>query len=63
MKPRQEQIQLRAYELFVERGCESGRELDDWLTAEKELTELAAKPELPATEPRTKTAAAGFYPA
>jgi hypothetical protein len=28
-------IQKRAYELFMERGQEPGRELDDWLQAEQ----------------------------
>ena len=64
MKPSQEQIQQRAYDLFVQRGCECGRELEDWLAAEKELTELAVEPELRPAEPivekrrikRTKTA-------
>jgi hypothetical protein len=39
--PTQEQMQKRAYELFVARGGEPGRELDDWLLAEHEL-----KPEI-----------------
>ena len=39
--PSEEQIQQRAYELFLARGCEPGRELEDWLEAEKELTYLA----------------------
>jgi Protein of unknown function (DUF2934) len=38
-EPTQEEIELRAYEIYVKRGGENGRELDDWLTAEKELTE------------------------
>lgn len=28
----------RAYELFVARGCEHGHDLDDWLTAEREVS-------------------------
>jgi hypothetical protein len=32
-----EQIRLRAYELYLERGEQPGRELDDWLQAEREL--------------------------
>jgi hypothetical protein len=32
-----EAISNRAYELFEERGREGGRELDDWLRAEREL--------------------------
>jgi hypothetical protein len=34
---RAEAVAHRAYELFQERGCEPGRELDDWLRAEHEL--------------------------
>ena len=33
----EEQIQRRAYELYVERGNQSGSELDDWLQAEEEI--------------------------
>jgi Protein of unknown function (DUF2934) len=33
----EERIRRRAYELYVERGNESGSELDDWLQAEKEI--------------------------
>jgi hypothetical protein len=33
----EERIAKRAYEIYVERGREPGRELDDWLQAEKEL--------------------------
>ena len=35
--PLEEQIQRRAYELYVERGNQSGSELDDWLQAEQEV--------------------------
>ncbi|HXU20324.1 MAG TPA: DUF2934 domain-containing protein [Verrucomicrobiae bacterium] len=40
-KPSETQIEQRAYELFLERGCEHGRDIEDWLEAERELTELA----------------------
>ncbi|MGE5814291.1 MAG: DUF2934 domain-containing protein [Acidobacteriota bacterium] len=30
-------IARRAYELYCERGCEPGRDMDDWLRAEEEL--------------------------
>ncbi len=33
----EEQIKARAYELYVQRGNESGSELDDWLQAEDEV--------------------------
>ena len=32
-----EDIRLRAYEIYLERGNFSGNELDDWLQAEREL--------------------------
>ena len=39
----QERIRTRAYELYEQRGCEDGRELDDWLRAEAEAAiEIAA---------------------
>jgi len=44
--PLEERGQMRAYELYVLRGNESGSELDDWLQAEDEIRdaeEQAAK--------------------
>ena len=35
--PLEEQIRRRAHELYVERGNQSGSELDDWLQAEEEI--------------------------
>jgi hypothetical protein len=35
--PVEEQIKSRAYELYVQRGNESGSEMDDWLQAEDEI--------------------------
>jgi hypothetical protein len=32
-----EEIRLRAYAVYLERGEQPGRELDDWLQAEREL--------------------------
>jgi hypothetical protein len=32
-----EQIALRAYEIYQERGGSDGADLDDWLQAEREL--------------------------
>ncbi len=34
----EEQIRFRAYELYVQRGGDHGRDLDDWLQAEFEIT-------------------------
>ena len=35
--PQHQEIALRAYEFFLQRGCEHGRDLEDWLQAEREL--------------------------
>lgn len=32
-----EEIQLRAYEIYLERGSRPGNPLDDWVRAEREL--------------------------
>ena len=34
---RDEEIRRRAYLIYLERGEQTGRELDDWLQAEREL--------------------------
>lgn len=36
--PTRQEIERRAYQIHAERGCQNSNELDDWLTAEKELT-------------------------
>jgi Protein of unknown function (DUF2934) len=33
----QDQIRIRAYELYERRGCEPGHEVEDWALAEKEV--------------------------
>ena len=33
----EERVRHRAYELYVQRGNESGSQLDDWLQAEEEI--------------------------
>jgi hypothetical protein len=37
--PAREEIELRAYEIYLERGGKEGNAVDDWLAAEKELSE------------------------
>ena len=32
-----ERIETRAYELFLERGCEHGHDVEDWTKAESEI--------------------------
>jgi len=40
-----EEIRLRAYEIYLERGSLPGSELDDWLQAEHELDGRASQKE------------------
>jgi len=42
--PVDERIRQRAYELYVERGNQSGSELDDWLQAEEEVFQVLGQP-------------------
>lgn len=35
--PTKEQIEFRAYELYLQRDCKDGQALEDWLVAENEL--------------------------
>ena len=37
-------LSQRAYERYVERGREDGQDVDDWLTAERELRERRNPP-------------------
>ncbi len=39
----EEQIRQRAYELYQERGGADGNDVEDWLTAERELRETQAE--------------------
>jgi len=36
----QEQIRTRAFQLYDQRGRDDGRDLDDWLQAEAELSQV-----------------------
>ncbi len=42
--PTREQIALRAYEFYLERGGAPGHELEDWTRAERELHQKSRKP-------------------
>ena len=41
--PTREEIELRAYQIYVERGGAQGNDLEDWLQAELELIEKYGK--------------------
>jgi Protein of unknown function (DUF2934) len=38
-EPAKDEITHRAYALYLMRGCEQGRDVEDWFKAEKELSE------------------------
>jgi hypothetical protein len=40
-QPTHDQIERRAYQIFLDRGARPGNELDDWLRAECELEMIA----------------------
>ena len=42
--PTYDDIALRAYHIYLERGCTPGDPMQDWLRAEQELIEAAKKP-------------------
>ena len=53
--PTREEIELRAYEIYLKRGDKEGNALDDWFAAEKEL---AASLQTDTSGPLVKRAAA-----
>jgi hypothetical protein len=38
-----EKIRLRAYELYVQGGCEHGHDLEHWVQAEMEVSRVSEK--------------------
>jgi len=42
-QPTQEEIALRAYHIYLERGGIPGNELEDWIEAERQLVGVSAK--------------------
>jgi len=42
--PAREEIELRAYQIYVERGGAQGQDVEDWVQAERELVEKYGKP-------------------
>ncbi len=41
--PTREEIELRAYQIYLQRGGVQGQEVEDWLQAERELLEKQGK--------------------
>ena len=50
----EQSIQQRAYELYLNRGEQPGREMEDWLQAEREI-KARQKPKRERKEPRENT--------
>ncbi len=42
-RPTREEVELRAHQIYVERGAAQGNALEDWLQAELELIEKYGK--------------------
>lgn len=42
-----EEIEKRAYQRYCDRGCAPGRELEDWIAAERELLAEHTRGETP----------------
>jgi Protein of unknown function (DUF2934) len=52
-----EDVARRAYELFLSRGGQHGRDVDDWLEAERQLTSNGTSPR-PSRRPASNIGAA-----
>jgi hypothetical protein len=52
-EPSIQEITRRAYGLYLERGGQHGSDVDDWVNAEKELSDASA-----GAKPKTETAQA-----
>ena len=42
-QPTRREIAARAYQIYLERSCQHGHDLDDWLQAEYELMQLPVR--------------------
>ena len=42
--PMREEIELRAYQIYIERGGAHGQDVEDWLQAQRELVEKYGRP-------------------
>jgi hypothetical protein len=43
-KPSREEIERKAYEIYERRGGQDGTDVEDWIAAERELSEPAREP-------------------
>ncbi|HUI07737.1 MAG TPA: DUF2934 domain-containing protein [Verrucomicrobiae bacterium] len=54
VSPTEEQIRQRAYEIFLQHGCQPGRDMDNWRQAEYELMQLPVQKIAELESPKTK---------
>jgi hypothetical protein len=50
----EQQIRHRAYDIYVQQGCRPGHDLDHWLQAEYELTQLPIRTIAKLERPKSK---------
>jgi hypothetical protein len=66
-RPTHEEIAAAAYHLYLEKGCQNGNDLDDWLRAEQLLTQKlqpqTAQKEAPVSPKLRTTSARADIPA
>ena len=39
--PKDEEVRERAYQIYLDHGCEEGHDLENWLSAQRELEQAA----------------------
>ena len=54
VRPTEEQIRQRAYEIFLQHGSQPGHDVDNWRQAEYELMELPVRKIAELEPPKTK---------
>ena len=57
-KPTHEEIAIAAYQLYISRGGGEGGEIEDWLQAERELSELSEEGRPGNPRPKSKSTTA-----
>lgn len=62
LTPKQEEIAVRAYHLYLEGGCQHGRDLEYWFQAEKDMGSRFFSPP-PTEKPAAPAAKAAKKPA
>ena len=51
----EDRIRRHAYQIYVERGCQPGHEIDDWLQAEEYVRQTLSEEEIKRLLDKTKS--------